>query len=279
MAEDQEKIERIKSNLRAYLNTQPTGANAEQAKRILVNMQANAPSLPAQHERPVTDEQLGIANQPVRGSEIDTALTGDPATTTARAQPAMDAAAVAPIPTARDARRDQGEMSDPGAREMLAQAETMPALHVAGLGLSALGSKLLAPAAERLGSQAVNVDRDAIVKGGSLAGQKVGDALDHLEKMRTVAPERGPFLDREKENILEQATSAAPVASDALHLGHLAALAGHGPTGLAIRALAAAPGAAMDMAGRGLARTGGAVAGMPASMLSSPLLQAVTGRE
>lgn len=278
MAEDQEKIERIKSNLRSYLNAQPSGPDAEQAKRILVNLQANAPSLPSPRapSESMSDVDLGIESGP-RVTYDSTA--GAPGTRSMALPGGSNEASMhaGPAPRAHETTELEG---DPIAQEIVGQAMTMPLLHVAGLGMSSLGRKLMEPAASKFANTVMDVDRDAIVKGGSMAGEKVGAALDKIERMKTAAPERASFLDAEKEKILNGAMSAAPDAStaDMGMLGHLLPLVGHGPTGLALRAAAAAPAAAGDLAGRGLIRAGQGMA-MPLSLAGNPLLQAATGRE
>lgn len=276
MAEDQEKIERIKSNLRTYLRDQPSGPDAEQAKRILVNLQANAPSLPSpsRQMKNQSDVDLGIESGPLVGAMPQSGTFGPP--TAGKPLQIQGGTNDTATPPTHPTTELEG---DPMAREIVGQAMTMPLLHMAGLGLSGIGRKMMEPAASKLANTVMDVDREAIVKGGSMAGEKVGAALDKIKRLREAAPERAPFLDAEEEKILDQATAGAPPADDAHGmLGHLLPLAGHGPTGLALRAAAAAPAALGDVAGRGLVRAGQGMA-MPLSLAGSPLLQAATGRE
>lgn len=265
---DPAKVEELRSRLYDYVSSNPTGEHAAQARQILGTLPAKAASetpganMPQPAPRNLTDEQAGAASGPLY--------------THRRPAGGTDFASER---SPKEAANAEGEMNDPGARELLMQAETMPGLHMIGLGLSGLGRKMMGPAAEKFANSTIDVAHDAVVKTGRYAGQKVGEALDQIKRLRAAAPERAAFYNGEEERILEGATSPpeAP-APGGFDLGHLAPLAGHGPTGLALRMAAAAPAAVGDVAGRGLVRGGQQLAG-PMSLAGSPLLQAVSGRE
>lgn len=251
MAEDIEKIERIKSNLRSYLNEQPNGEHAEQAKRILVNLQANAPSLPSpsrQMKNP-TDADLGLENEPIKASGRFSDANDE--TSGQAYRDAVNSGSAAPLP-----RRPQTELEgDPLAQEIAGAAMTMPALHVAGLGLSAVGRKLLQSRA----GQAAKFLAD---QGAPVATPKPPSFLEP-------APEFDPMGDLAKA----RSELALKAPSTAAHYGSVGALMA--PWEFALRN-------AGPIAGRmalPLIRGGAAAANIPLSLVSSPLLQAVAGKE
>lgn len=252
MAEDVEKIERIKSNLRSYLNEQPNGEHAEQAKRILVNLQANAPSLPSpSHQmKNESDVDLGIESGPIvanphnamdRTLGVGTQLPGGK----------NERASEQALPA-----RQQTELEgDPIAQQIVGQAMTMPALHVAGLGLSAVGRKLLQSRA----GQAAKFLAD---QGAPVAAPKPTSFLEP-------PPEFDPMGDLARA----RAALAMKAPSTAAHYGSLGALLA--PWEFAARN--AAP-----MAGRAalpLMRAGAGAANVPLSAAASPLFQAVMGKD
>jgi hypothetical protein len=211
---------------------------------------------------------------------------------------------------------NSGFDNDPIAHEIATQAMLMPALHVAGLGVSALGRKLLSgeggKAAELLRSRGLPIkpgaepvpeipggadvlNPEAIVKGGPYDGQKVGEALAKLRRLEANGADVGAQI----EHVAGQAPVTPPVAPDPAIAAARETLKFKGPHGVdALPALMGAPllhvghgipalaPAAMAMMARNAAPLAARVAGPAleaagagmAQVPMSPLMQAVMGR-
>lgn len=246
---DPGKIEEVRSRLYDYVSLNPTGEHADKARQILATLPARDPSDASGHgPRDLTDDQAGVGSGPLASRVLSVAggkplvgLPGPPQDVTAAPRPHV-----------------QTELEgDPMAQEILGQAMTMPLLHVAGLGLSGIGRKLL----DTRAGQAAKFLAD---QGAPVAAPKPTSFLEP-------SPEFDPMGDLAKAR--DELKLKAP--HTVMHLGSLGALMA--PAEFAARNVAPLAGrAALPMI-----RTGeGAARAVAAPWLAgNPLLQAATGRE
>jgi hypothetical protein len=281
---DPKTAEMARAKLHAFLDGNPPPEKAALAREALGMLPA--PNMKPRNNADVVaeDEKLGIANKPVEshGALADQFAPG-------LSQEQQDEAAVSP-------KRPEELDNDFIGQEIGNGAMGTALMHGIGLALSKparaiLDSKggraaQLLKSTEAAGGDPGVFNPDAIVQGGSLKGQKAGDAIEHLQRLKA----NGADVERELESIYSDAHTASPdveaaraalkfrppSAYESVHAlhGNPVALASAGTHVLPpIMGALTVPASIANATGAGIAN----VVSPTAAFLNSPIMQAVMG--
>src|SRR6185437_12080832 len=201
---DPKTAEMARAKLHAFLDGNPPPEKAALARQAL-GMLPGPNMKPRDNGDPVAeDEKLGIENRPIEshGPIADQFSPG-------LSQEEQDEAAVSP-------KRPEELDNDFVGQEIANGAMGTALMHGIGLALSKPASAILKSkggrAAQLLKSTEASggdpgvFNLDAIVQGGSLKGQKVGDAIEHLQRLKA----NGADVERELETIMNDAHTGSP---------------------------------------------------------------------